>query len=74
MTAWASVPGLTSPLKKMGHFLTPGIAGQAVGAVSDATLYQKGQVASAGLMLQGQAIQGRTTAILFLWNPQSNKL
>lgn len=39
----------------MGHFLVPGVAGQAVAAVSGANLYQKGEARreSPGLKLQG---------------------
>ena len=57
LTAWALVPGLTSPLRKVGHFLAPGVAGHTVGAVQPSSINQKGQgqAASSGLTLKGPA-------------------
>ena len=53
LTAWASVPGLASPSRRVGHFWKPGVGGQPRGAVRPS--YHKGQdqAQSSGLTLQG---------------------
>lgn len=53
MTAWASVPGLASPARKMGHFRAPGVVGQPIGAVQPSYQKGQGQAESSDLTLQG---------------------
>lgn len=35
---WASEPGLTSPPRKVGHFLAPGVAGHKVGVLRPSSI------------------------------------